>query len=172
VPSQNEPRKILAERWRDFCDKVIPPDMADAEVERARKLFYAGAGTLLAAIMSILSPGGECTAADLAVMESINQELSGFADEKPFAGGRRAADPIWQQSGVNVKGEPFVQILLGERIAGQLTPETAREHGVHRSLCRGRWSRPRPLKWCSRSSARSRWRRHAPARPDLAITTL
>jgi hypothetical protein len=30
---------------------------------------------------------------------------------------------------VNVKGEPFVQILLGERIAGQLMPETAREHG-------------------------------------------
>jgi hypothetical protein len=35
---------------------------------------------------------------------------------------------IWHQSGVNQKGEPFVQLLLGEKIIGQMDPEQARDH--------------------------------------------
>lgn len=35
---------------------------------------------------------------------------------------------LWHQSGVNPKGEPFVQLLLGDEIIAQLDPEQAREH--------------------------------------------
>ena len=35
---------------------------------------------------------------------------------------------LWHQSGVNPKGEPFVQLLLGEKIIGQMTPDEARDH--------------------------------------------
>ena len=35
---------------------------------------------------------------------------------------------IWHQSGINPKGEPFVQLLRNQEIVGQFTPELAREH--------------------------------------------
>jgi hypothetical protein len=35
---------------------------------------------------------------------------------------------LWHQSGVNQRGEPFVQLLLGERIIGQMSAEEARDH--------------------------------------------
>lgn len=35
---------------------------------------------------------------------------------------------IWHQSGINLKGEPFVQLLRNEEIIGQMTPEQARAH--------------------------------------------
>ena len=35
---------------------------------------------------------------------------------------------LWHQSGVNPKGEPFVQLLLDTEIIGQLSPEQARDH--------------------------------------------
>jgi hypothetical protein len=34
---------------------------------------------------------------------------------------------IWSQSGVNLKGEPFVQLTLKDNVIGQLTPAQARE---------------------------------------------
>jgi len=37
-------------------------------------------------------------------------------------------DILWHQSGVNPKGEPFVQLLRGDQIVGQMSPEEAREH--------------------------------------------
>jgi hypothetical protein len=36
--------------------------------------------------------------------------------------------PLWHQSGVNRAGEPFVQLILGERLIAQQTVEQAREH--------------------------------------------
>jgi hypothetical protein len=37
-------------------------------------------------------------------------------------------DIIWHQSGINLKGEPFVQLLRGTSIIGQMTPQEARDH--------------------------------------------
>jgi hypothetical protein len=45
-----------------------------------------------------------------------------MSDEKEF--------PLWHQSGVNRAGEPFVQLILGEKIIAQQTPEMAREHAL------------------------------------------
>jgi hypothetical protein len=38
-------------------------------------------------------------------------------------------DILWHQSGVNQKGEPFVQLLRGDKIIAQMSPEQARDHG-------------------------------------------
>lgn len=35
---------------------------------------------------------------------------------------------IWHQSGINLKGEPFVQLLKNAEIIGQMTPQEARDH--------------------------------------------
>lgn len=35
---------------------------------------------------------------------------------------------LWHQSGVNGKGDPFVQLFVDDKIAGQFTPIEAREH--------------------------------------------
>lgn len=35
---------------------------------------------------------------------------------------------LWHQSGVNKKGEPFVQLLRGMEIICQMDPEQARDH--------------------------------------------
>ena|SRR5579885_1332755 len=35
---------------------------------------------------------------------------------------------LWHQSGVSPTGEPFVQLLLGDQIIGQMSPDEARDH--------------------------------------------
>lgn len=35
---------------------------------------------------------------------------------------------IWHQSGVNQKGEPFVQLLVDEKVVGQFNPAECRDH--------------------------------------------
>jgi hypothetical protein len=37
-------------------------------------------------------------------------------------------DGLWHQSGINQQGEPFVQLLRGEKIIAQMDPEQARDH--------------------------------------------
>lgn len=37
-------------------------------------------------------------------------------------------DILWHQSGVNPGGEPFVQLLRGDKIIGQMSPQQARDH--------------------------------------------
>jgi len=37
-------------------------------------------------------------------------------------------DILWHQSGVNAKGEPFVQLLRGTAIVGQMSTTEARDH--------------------------------------------
>jgi hypothetical protein len=39
--------------------------------------------------------------------------------------------PLWTQSGVNSKGEPFVQLVLGGRIIGQFASSEARQFGMN-----------------------------------------
>lgn len=37
-------------------------------------------------------------------------------------------DILWHQSGVNAKGEPFVQLIQGGKVIGQMSPQEARDH--------------------------------------------
>lgn len=36
--------------------------------------------------------------------------------------------PLWHQSGLNIRGEPFVQLIQGETVIGQMSAEEARAH--------------------------------------------
>jgi hypothetical protein len=35
---------------------------------------------------------------------------------------------LWHQSGVNRKGEPFVQLMIDDKVVGQFSPEECRDH--------------------------------------------
>jgi hypothetical protein len=37
-------------------------------------------------------------------------------------------DTLWHQSGVNRAGEPFIQLILGDKVIGQQSVEQARDH--------------------------------------------
>lgn len=38
-------------------------------------------------------------------------------------------DVLWHQSGINQAGEPFVQLILGDRVIAQMDVTQARDHG-------------------------------------------
>jgi hypothetical protein len=38
--------------------------------------------------------------------------------------------PLWHQSGVNRDGEPFVQLILGDKLVAQQSVQQAREHAM------------------------------------------
>ena len=38
--------------------------------------------------------------------------------------------PLWHQSGVTRAGEPFIQLILGDKVVAQQSPEMAREHAL------------------------------------------
>ncbi len=38
-------------------------------------------------------------------------------------------DVLWHQSGINEQGEPFVQLIRGDKVIGQMSPDQARDHG-------------------------------------------
>jgi hypothetical protein len=46
-----------------------------------------------------------------------------MSDEKPDL-------PLWHQSGVNRAGEPFIQLILGEKVIAQQSVTQAREHAM------------------------------------------
>lgn len=54
--------------------------------------------------------------------------MDGRAPDKDVRMKEDPAPRLWHQSGVNPKGEPFVQLLLGEQIICQMDPEQARDH--------------------------------------------
>ncbi|HET9304844.1 MAG TPA: hypothetical protein VFO46_02345 [Candidatus Sulfotelmatobacter sp.] len=37
-------------------------------------------------------------------------------------------DILWHQSGVNPRGEPFIQLIRGEKVISQMSAEQARDH--------------------------------------------
>lgn len=38
--------------------------------------------------------------------------------------------PLWHQSGVNRQGEPFIQLILGDKLIAQQSVTQAREHAM------------------------------------------
>lgn len=38
--------------------------------------------------------------------------------------------PLWHQSGVNRAGEPFIQLIIGEKVIAQQSVQQAREHAL------------------------------------------
>lgn len=72
-------RKLMAEQWEEFGRKVLPPDVSLIQKREMKRAFYAGAQTILFRVIAAFAPESEPTDADVAIMESVHQELQEFA---------------------------------------------------------------------------------------------
>ena len=74
----SKPTGVIATAWQSYLASVIPPDASDVQKLESRLAFYAGAAALWKGLMTVLESGAEPTEADLALMESIQTELTDF----------------------------------------------------------------------------------------------
>lgn len=72
-------KKLLAEQWEAYKLAIIPADAPPIQITECRRAFYAGANSLIAAVMSNFREDRGVTDGDVAVISSINVELSAFA---------------------------------------------------------------------------------------------
>lgn len=68
----------LEDAWRSFRLTVIPPTASAVQVSEMRKAFFAGAAILQSIITRGMSEDEEPTEEDLALMETIHDELVAF----------------------------------------------------------------------------------------------
>lgn len=71
-------RKLVEMEWRQYAERVLPPDAPRVQMMETRRAYYAGAASLLNLIMRHASPGDEITAEDDRLMDDIQAELDGF----------------------------------------------------------------------------------------------
>lgn len=71
--------KLIDAEWRSYAEVVLPADAPEIQRVETRRAFYAGASTLLGAILKTLDPCLEPTAEDMRRMDAIHQELEDFA---------------------------------------------------------------------------------------------
>jgi len=75
-------RRYILEEWNAFATGVLPKNVSDVQRREMRRAFYAGAHSILYAIMRVLSPGSDdVTATDLEIMQSIEAEATAFAED-------------------------------------------------------------------------------------------
>lgn len=65
--------------WNDYRAKVMPKDAPAIQLQECRHAFYAGAETLLVAILRGLTPGPNSTRSDEDYIAAIHDELLAFA---------------------------------------------------------------------------------------------
>jgi hypothetical protein len=71
--------KIIAAGWESFRAQVVAPDASPTQLREMRLAWFAGAQYLYTALIRMMDAGDEPTAADLAVMMAIDDELNAFA---------------------------------------------------------------------------------------------
>ena len=71
-------RRTLADQWSQFVRKVGLTNMHAIQRKEMRRAFYAGAASLLDAMMTGLDEDREPTADDLAYLDRISDELEKF----------------------------------------------------------------------------------------------
>lgn len=69
---------MIEEAWLSYAAQVIPPTAHKTQIRECRRAFYAGAHSLLNAMMIHLDPGSEPTEADLRRMDAIDGEFQKF----------------------------------------------------------------------------------------------
>ena len=77
---QADRTNMIEALWRLFAAATDIPTGGVQWIE-SRRCFFAGALTLFEAINRIMEPGTEPTAADLARMDALNDELQRFGKE-------------------------------------------------------------------------------------------
>jgi hypothetical protein len=73
--------KRLRDQWATYRERVVPAEAMPIQVQECRRAFYAGAESLLRAVMAGLDPGAEPTDADMVKMQEIEIELSQFVED-------------------------------------------------------------------------------------------
>lgn len=79
-------RAPLAEYWQLYLREIVPEGAGFEQQTECRRAFYAGAQALLSCMTGQLEDGPDATDAEVAYVESLNQELKQFAAD--VAGGR------------------------------------------------------------------------------------
>jgi len=74
-------KKLIADAWRDFEIRVIPLDAHEIQRTECRRAFYAGAVSMWSGLLSVLEPGEEPTAKDMAVMDDLKAEIDQYAKD-------------------------------------------------------------------------------------------
>lgn len=70
--------KLIEAGWVGLRLATIPLDASATQLEEMRNAFFAGAAHLFSSIMTIVEPDAEPTAADMARMSRIQDELDSF----------------------------------------------------------------------------------------------
>lgn len=72
-------RLLLAEKWDGLARRILPPGCSLVQKQEMRRVFYAGAESMMRCILGEISPGKEVSPEDEAVMENLDVELREFA---------------------------------------------------------------------------------------------
>jgi hypothetical protein len=83
-------RRIIAKEWERYRDTVIPKGAPRVQVVETERAFHAGAWALLNKIVNMLSDGDETTAADVQLVEDVNEELKTFFARVVVDGAQKA----------------------------------------------------------------------------------
>lgn len=73
--------QIIEAGWVGLRLAAIPLNAPAVQIEEMHKAYMAGAQHLWASIMTLLDPGSEPTAADMARMDAIEAELRAYGDK-------------------------------------------------------------------------------------------
>jgi hypothetical protein len=65
--------------WRSLAEMAIPLDAPDRQRQEMRRAFYAGAQAFFVALLQDLDPCKGVTGADESRLQSISDEINGFA---------------------------------------------------------------------------------------------
>lgn len=71
----------LAQVWASYEQKVMPASACEEQRRDMRDCFYTGASTVVDIMRMHMSPSGEITTEDEALMESLHAELEAFERE-------------------------------------------------------------------------------------------
>lgn len=68
----------LGQWWESYLERVLPRDAGPVQIIETKRAFYAGAESMMRAILAGLDPGTEPTDNDLRKMDEIEAELRQF----------------------------------------------------------------------------------------------
>lgn len=83
-------RKMVAEAWATYRDKVLPRSAGRVQVDETRKAFYAGAFAVLSGLMGGMSESPDVEPQDLSLVNDLEAELQAFAASVVTKGAPRA----------------------------------------------------------------------------------
>jgi hypothetical protein len=83
-------RRIIAKEWERYRDTVLPKGAPRVQLVETERAFYAGAWALLTKVVDMLSDGDETTAADVQLVEDVNDELKAFFARAAADGAQKA----------------------------------------------------------------------------------